>query len=418
MLKNYLKLGNLLRNEVPKRLASNDVKYNYKDALMLEELLTDEEKLIRDQMRNYCQDKLMPRILLANRNEVFHREIFKEMGELGVLGPTIHGYGCAGVSSVAYGLLAREVERVDSAYRSAFSVQSSLVMHPINEYGTEEQKKKFLPELAKGKLIGCFGLTEPNHGSDPSGMETKARYDAATKTYILNGSKNWITNSPIADVAVVWAKCDDKKIRGFILERSMQGLSTPKIEGKFSLRASDTGMIMMQDVKVPAENLLPGVQGLAGPFGCLNSARFGIAWGVMGAAEFCFNTALQYTIDRKQFGRPLAQNQIIQKKFADMSTEISIGLLACLQVGRQKDKNSYCPEMISLIKRNNCGKALDIARNCRDILGGNGISDEYHVIRHCMNLEAVNTYEGTHDIHALILGRAITGLQAFTDSKK
>lgn len=291
-------------------------------------------------------------------------------------------------------------------------------MHPINAYGTQEQKERFLPKLAKGELIGCFGLTEPNHGSDPSGMETKAKYDSNRKVYILNGSKNWITNSPIADIAVVWAKCDDKKIRGFILERSMPGFETPKIEGKFSLRASATGSIMMQDVVVPEANLLPNVVGLAGPFGCLNKARYGIAWGVMGAAEFCFNQALQYTLDRKQFGRPLAQNQLIQKKFADISTDISYGLQAALRVGRLKDIGKYNPEQISMIKRQNCGKALDIARLCRDMLGGNGISDEYHVIRHCMNLEAVNTYEGTHDIHALILGRAITGLQAFTDSKK
>lgn len=400
------------------RFASNESKFNAKDVFDLEEQLSDEEKLIRDQMHAYCQDKLMPRILKANRHEIFHKEIFRELGDLGVLGPTIQGYGCAGVSSVAYGLLAREIERVDSAYRSAFSVQSSLVMHPINAYGTQEQRERFLPKLAKGELIGCFGLTEPNHGSDPSGMETKAKYDSNKKVYILNGSKNWITNSPIADIAVVWAKCDDKKIRGFILERSMTGFETPKIDGKFSLRASATGSIMMQDVEVPEANLLPNVVGLTGPFGCLNNARYGIAWGVMGAAEFCFNQALQYTLDRRQFGRPLAQNQLMQKKFADMSTDISYGLQAALRVGRLKDMNKYNPEQVSMIKRQNCGKALNIARLCRDMLGGNGISDEYHIIRHCMNLEAVNTYEGTHDIHALILGRAITGLQAFTDSKK
>lgn len=410
------KFTSLVQN-VSRRLAST-ASFNYKDPLNLESQLTDEEKMIRDQFKAYCDDKLMSRVLIANRNEIFHKEIMKEMGSLGVLGPTIKGYGCAGVSSVAYGLLAREVERVDSGYRSAFSVQSSLVMWPIYAYGTDAQKDKFLPPLAKGDLIGCFGLTEPNHGSDPSGMETRAKYDAGNKTYVLNGAKSWITNSPIADVAVVWAKCEDKRIRGFILEKSMKGLSFPKIKGKFSLRASDTGQIVMEDVVVPAENLLPKVDGLTGPFGCLNNARYGIAWGVMGAAEFCFNASRQYTLDRKQFGRPLAQNQLIQKKYADMATEIALGLQACLQVGRLKDAGQALPEMISLIKRNNCGKALDIARACRDTLGGNGISDEYHIIRHCMNLEAVNTYEGTHDIHALILGRAITGLQAFTDSKK
>lgn len=407
-----------LVNNGSRRLASSDAKFNYQDPLNLESQLTDEEKLIRDQFRAYCQEKLMSRVLIANRKEIFHKEIMKEMGELGVLGPTIKGYGCAGVSSVAYGLLAREVERVDSGYRSAFSVQSSLVMYPIYAFGSQEQKEKYLPALAKAELIGCFGLTEPNHGSDPSGMETKAKYDADKKCYILNGTKSWITNSPIADVAVVWAKCEDKRIRGFILERSMKGFSTPKIEGKFSLRASDTGQIVMEDVHVPAENLLPNVEGLSGPFGCLNNARYGIAWGVMGAAEFCLQASRQYTLDRKQFGRPLAQNQLIQKKYADMCTEIALGLQACIQVGRLKDENKANPEMISLIKRNNCGKALDIARTARDTLGGNGISDEYHIIRHVMNLEAVNTYEGTHDIHALILGRAITGLQAFTDGKK
>lgn len=400
-----------------KTLQANDVKFNYLDALNLESQLTEEEKLIRDQFKSYCDSELMPRILMANRNEIFHKEIMKELGNIGVLGPTIQGYGCAGVSSVAYGLLAREVERVDSGYRSAFSVQSSLVMYPIYAYGTAEQKEKYLPSLAKGDLIGCFGLTEPNHGSDPSGMETRAKYDPNTKTYILNGAKSWITNSPIADIAIVWAKCEDKKIRGFILERSMTGFSTPKIEGKFSLRASVTGQIVMQDVRVPRENLLPHVEGLSGPFGCLNNARYGIAWGVMGAAEFCYHASRQYTLDRKQFGRPLAQNQLIQKKYADMATEIALGLQACLQVGRLKDQHLVSADMISMIKRNNCGKALEIARMARDTLGGNGISDEYHIIRHVMNLEAVNTYEGTHDIHALILGRAITGLQAFTGSK-
>lgn len=360
----------------------------------------------------------MPRIIKANRDEVFHKEIMTEMGGLGVLGSTIQGYGCAGTSYVTYGLLAKELERVDSSYRSAMSVQSSLVMHPINAYGTEEQRQKYLPKLAKGSLIGAFGLTEPNHGSDPGGMETRAKYDAQSKTYTLNGTKSWITNSPIADVFIIWAKsdADNNKIRGFILERGMKGLTTPKIEGKFSLRASVTGQIAMEDVIVPAENLLPKAFGLGGPFGCLNNARYGIAWGVLGAAEFCFHTARQYSLDRLQFKRPLAMNQLVQKKLADMATEISLGQGVCLQVGRLKDQGRAIPEMVSLIKRNNCGKALDIARTARDMLGGNGISDEYHVIRHAMNLEAVNTYEGTHDIHALILGRAITGHQAFTNS--
>ncbi|XP_044164578.1 glutaryl-CoA dehydrogenase, mitochondrial-like [Acropora millepora] len=370
--------------------------------------------MVRDQFRDYCQEKLMPRILMANRIEDFDKSIMTEMGSLGILGCTIQGYGCAGVSSVAYGLIAREVERVDSSYRSAMSVQSSLVMHPINAYGTEEQKEKYLPKLARGELIGCFGLTEPNHGSDPSGMETRAKYNPAGKSYILNGSKSWITNSPIADVFIVWANCEDKRIRGFILEKGMKGLSAPKIEGKFSLRASITGQIVMEDVEVPEDNLLPSVDGLEGPFGCLNNARYGIAWGALGAAEFCLAAARQYTLDRYQFRRPLAANQLMQKKMADMMTEITIGLQSCLQVGRLKDEGMYCPEMISLIKRNSCGKALEIARMARDMLGGNGISDEYHIIRHVMNLEAVNTYEGTHDIHALILGRAITGIQSFT----
>ncbi|XP_061181990.1 glutaryl-CoA dehydrogenase, mitochondrial-like [Saccostrea echinata] len=391
-------------------------KFNWQDALNLENQLTEEEKMVRDSFRAYCDDKLMSRILMANRHEKFDPEIVPEMGAIGVLGPTIKGYGCAGVSSVAYGLIAREVERVDSGYRSAMSVQSSLVMHPIYAYGTEEQKQKYIPKLAKGELIGCFGLTEPNHGSDPSSMETKARYNPSSKTYTLNGTKSWITNSPIADVFIVWAKCDkdNDKIRGFILEKGMKGLTAPKIEGKFSLRASITGQIAMDDVEVPEENMMPNVIGLGGPFGCLNNARYGIAWGTLGAAEFCLETARQYTLDRFQFGKPLAKNQLPQKKMADMLTEISIGLQACLQVGRLKDEGKATPEMISLIKRNSCGKALDIARVARDMLGGNGISDEYHVIRHVMNLEAVNTYEGTHDIHALILGRAITGLQAFT----
>ncbi|XP_074144866.1 glutaryl-CoA dehydrogenase, mitochondrial [Sminthopsis crassicaudata] len=391
--------------------------FNWQDPLLLEAQLTPDEILTRDTFRTYCQEKLMPRILLANRNEVFDREIISEMGELGVLGPTIKGYGCAGTSSVAYGLLTRELERVDSGYRSTMSVQSSLVMHPIYAYGTEEQRQKYLPRLAKGELLGCFGLTEPNHGSDPGSMETKARYNAASKTYTLSGSKTWITNSPVADLFVVWAVCEDTKVRGFLLEKGMRGLSAPKIEGKFALRASITGMILMDDVEVPEQNMLPYVSGLAGPFGCLNNARYGIAWGALGAAEFCLHTARQYTLDRKQFGFPLAKNQLIQKKLADMLTEITLGLHACLQLGRLKDEDKLTPEMVSLLKRNNCGKALDIARQARDMLGGNGISDEYHVIRHAMNLEAVNTYEGTHDIHALILGRAITGIQAFTAGK-
>lgn len=403
-----------IAEETTKEKEKSFMRFNWQDPLSLESCLTEEEIMVRDQFRDYCQEKLMSRILMANRHEVFDKDIMTEMGSLGVLGCTIKGYGCAGVSSVAYGLIAREVERVDSSYRSAMSVQSSLVMHPINAYGTEEQRQKYLPQLAQGKLIGCFGLTEPNHGSDPGGMETRAKYNSAGNSYILNGSKSWITNSPIADVFIVWANCEDKRIRGFILEKGMKGLSAPRIEGKFSLRASVTGQIVMEDVEVPEENLLPNVDGLEGPFGCLNNARYGIAWGALGAAEFCLATARQYTMDRVQFKRPLAANQLMQKKMADMATEIAIGLQSCLQVGRLKDEGQYCPEMISMIKRNSCGKALDIARMSRDMLGGNGISDEYHVIRHVMNLEAVNTYEGTHDIHALILGRAITGLQAFT----
>ncbi|XP_073350262.1 glutaryl-CoA dehydrogenase b [Pagrus major] len=391
--------------------------FNWLDALDLDSQLTEDEIMIRDSFRTYCQEKLMPRIVMANRNEVFHREIVSEMGEMGVLGPTIKGYGCAGTSYVAYGLIAREVERVDSGYRSVMSVQSSLVMHPINAYGTEEQKQKYLPRLARGEILGCFGLTEPNHGSDPAGMETRAKYNPSSRTYSLTGSKTWITNSPVADVAVVWAKCDDGKIRGFILERGMKGLSTPKIEGKFSLRASATGMIVMDEVEVPEENLLPNATGLGGPFGCLNNARYGIAWGALGAAEFCFHAARQYTLDRIQFGVPLARNQLMQKKMADMLTEITIGLQSCLQLGRLIDEKKAAPEMISMLKRNSCGKALDIVRQARDMLGGNGIADEYHIIRHVMNLESVNTYEGTHDIHALILGRAITGLQSFTVGK-
>jgi len=391
--------------------------FDWKDALNLESKLTEEEIMVRDTAHQYCQEQLFPRVLLGNRNETFDRAIVSEMGELGLLGPTIKGYGCSGVSSVAYGLIAREVERVDSAYRSSMSVQSSLVMYPIYDFGTEEQKQKYLPGLAKGEKIGCFGLTEPNHGSDPAGMESKARFEKSDGVYILNGSKNWITNSPIADVFVVWVMNEEEgKIRGFILEKEMKGLTAPVIEGKFSLRASKTGMIFMDDVVVPKENMLPGVSGLKGPFSCLNNARYGISWGVMGAAEACLDIARGYTLDRKQFGRPLAANQLMQKKMADALTEINLGLHGSLQLGRLKDEGKLAPEMISILKRNNCGKALDIARVCRDMLGGNGISDEYHVIRHVMNLEAVNTYEGTHDIHALIIGRGITGIQAFTGS--
>lgn len=400
-----------------KTTKSSKVQFDWRDPLLLEGQLAEEEIMIRDSFRSYCQEKLMPRILMANRNEVFDRDILSEMGQLGVLGSTIKGYGCAGTTYVTYGLLARELERVDSSYRSVMSVQSSLVMHPIHAYGTEEQRQKYLPRLAKGELVGCFGLTEPNHGSDPGGMETRAQYKPSSKAYILNGSKTWITNSPIADVCVVWAKCDDGKVKGFIVERGAKGLSTPRIEGKFSLRASATGMIVLDDVEIPEENLLPNVTGLAGPFGCLNNARYGISWGALGAAESCFHIARQYTLDRNQFGVPLARNQLIQKKLADMMTEITIGLQACLQLGRLKDQDKATPEMISMLKRNSCGKSLEIARHARDMLGGNGISDEYHIIRHVMNLEAVNTYEGTHDIHALILGRAITGLQAFTVEK-
>ncbi len=385
--------------------------FNWQDPLSLDSLLTEEERMIRDSAHQYCQEKLMPRILMANREERFDREIMTELGELGLLGATIpEKYGCAGVNYVVYGLVAREVERVDSGYRSAMSVQSSLVMHPIYAYGSEAQKMKYLPKLATGEYVGCFGLTEPNSGSDPASMATKAvKVDGG---YRLTGTKMWITNSPIADVFIVWGKLDGV-IRGFILEKGMAGLSAPKIEGKFSLRASITGEIVMEDVFVPEDNILPNVTGLKGPFGCLNKARYGIAWGALGAAEFCWHAARQYTLDREQFGRPLAATQLIQKKLADMQTEITTGLFACLQAGRLMDENKLPVEAISLIKRNSCGKALDIARMARDMHGGNGIADEFHVIRHVMNLEAVNTYEGTHDVHALILGRAQTGIQAF-----
>jgi glutaryl-CoA dehydrogenase len=388
--------------------------FQWDDPLLLDQQLTEDERLIRDAAHDYCQEQLMPRVLEANRHERFDPEILREMGALGFLGSTLpEDYGCAGVNYVAYGLVAREVERVDSGYRSAMSVQSSLVMHPIHAYGTEDQRQKYLPRLATGEIVGCFGLTEPDHGSDPGGMKTRA--EKIDGGYRLTGSKMWITNSPIADVFIVWAKAaPDDRIRGFILEKGMTGLSAPKIEGKFSLRASVTGEIVMDGVEVPEENLLPNVAGLKGPFGCLNRARYGIAWGALGAAEFCWHAARQYTLERKQFGRPLAANQLIQKKLADMQTEITLGLQTCLRIGRLFDEGKAAPEIISLAKRNSCGKALDIARMARDLHGGNGVSDAYHVIRHVMNLEAVITYEGTHDVHALILGRAQTGIQAFS----
>ncbi len=385
--------------------------FNWEDPLDLESMLTEDERLIQDMTRNYAADKLMPRILEANRHEIFHREIMTEMGELGLLGSTIHGYGCAGASHVAYGLIARVVEAVDSGYRSALSVQSSLVMYPIDAFGTEAQKEKFLPKLATGEFVGCFGLTESDAGSDPASMRTTAK--KVDGGFILKGSKMWITNSPIADVFVVWAKDDEGLINGFILEKGMKGLSAPKIEGKFSLRASITGEIVMDDVFVPEENHFPEVRGLRGPFSCLNKARYGIAWGSMGSAEFCWKASRNYAMERIIFGKPLAGTQLVQKKLADMQTEITLGLHSALRLGRLMDENKVAPEAISILKRNNCGKALDIARHARDIHGGNGIADEYHIIRHAMNLEAVNTYEGTHDIHALILGRAQTGLQAF-----
>jgi len=381
------------------------------DPLLIEDQLTDEERMIRDSARAYCEEQLMPRVTEANRLERFHREIMNEMGELGFLGATIEGYGCAGVNNVSYGLIAREVERVDSGYRSALSVQSSLVMYPIYEFGSEAQRQKYLPKLACGDWIGCFGLTEPDHGSDPGGMVTRA-----TKTdggFRLNGAKMWITNAPLADVFLIWAKDPNGVIRGYLLEKGAKGLSAPKIEGKFSLRASTTGEVVIDDVFVPEENVLPGVSGLKGPFSCLNKARFGIAWGALGAAEFCWHAARNYTVERKQFGKPLAANQLIQLKLANMQTEIALGLQAVLRLGRLLDEGRATPEMVALLKRNSCGKALDIARVARDMHGGNGISDEFHVIRHVMNLEAVNTYEGTHDIHALILGRAQTGIAAF-----
>jgi glutaryl-CoA dehydrogenase len=390
--------------------------FQWQDPFLLNAQLSDDERAIVDAAHDFCQEKLQTRVLMAARHEKFDREIMNEFGSMGFLGSTIDGYGCAGLNYVSYGLVAREVERVDSGYRSAMSVQSSLVMFPIYEYGSEAQRQKYLPKLATGEWVGCFGLTEPNHGSDPASMITRAK--PVDGGYIMKGAKMWITNAPIADVFVVWAKLESEgdgqsAIRGFILEKGMKGLTAPKIEGKMSLRASITGEIVMDDVFVPAENMLPNVSGLKGPFGCLNKARYGIAWGALGAAEDCWHRARQYTLDRVQFGRPLAQNQLIQKKLADMQTEIALGLQGCLRVGRLMDEGQAVPEMISLIKRNSCGKALDVARMSRDMHGGNGIHDEYHVIRHMINLETVNTYEGTHDVHALILGRAQTGLQAF-----
>ena len=389
-------------------------RFDWADPLLLDAQLTDEERMVRDAARAYCQDKLLPRVQEAFRHERTDREIFNEMGALGLLGPTIpEQYGGAGLNYVAYGLIAREIERVDSGYRSMMSVQSSLVMVPINEFGTEAQKQKYLPKLATGEWVGCFGLTEPNHGSDPGSMATRAK--KVDGGYSLSGSKMWITNSPIADVFVVWAKTEDGKIRGFILEKGWKGLSAPAIHGKVGLRASITGEIVMDEVFVPEENMFPEVTGLRGPFTCLNSARYGIAWGALGAAEFCYETARQYTLDRKQFGRPLAANQLIQKKLADMLTEITLGLQGCLRLGRMKEEGNAAVEITSIMKRNSCGKSLDIARMARDMLGGNGISDEFGVIRHVVNLEVVNTYEGTHDVHALIIGRAITDIPAFAN---
>ena len=386
--------------------------FHWDDPFFLEDQLTAEERMVRDTAREFAQQNLMPRVIEANRSERFDREIMNEMGSIGMLGSTLpEKYGCAGANYVSYGLMAREVERVDSGYRSAMSVQSSLVMHPIHVYGSEEQRQKFLPKLATGELVGCFGLTEPDHGSDPGSMVTNA--EQVEDGFVINGAKTWITNAPIADVAIVWAKLDGV-IRGFLVERGTAGFSTPTITGKMSLRASVTGQIVLEDVRIPTENLLPGGKGLGGPFGCLNRARYGIAWGSMGAAEFCWHAARTYTLERTQFGRPLAANQLVQKKLADMQTEISIGMQGCIRLGRLMDEDRLPVETISLMKRNNCGKALEIARVARDMHGGNGIADEYHVIRHVMNLETVNTYEGTHDIHALILGRALTGLQAFS----
>jgi len=391
---------------------SSQPAFDWADPLLLGESLTEDERMIEDAARSFCRDRLQPRVQKMFREESFDPAIFTEMGEMGFLGSTIDGYGCAGTNYVSYGIIAREIERVDSGFRSMASVQSSLVMYPIYAFGSEAQRQKYLPKLATGEWIGCFGLTEPDHGSDPGSMVTRAR--KVDGGYSVSGAKMWITNSPVATVFVVWAKTDDGVIRGFVLEKGMKGLTAPKIEGKFSLRASITGEIVMDEVFVPDENLLPNVSGLKGPFSCLNNARYGIAWGALGAAEACWHAARNYTMERKQFGRPLAANQLIQKKLVDMQTEITLGLHACLRLGRLKDEDRAAPEMISLLKRNNCGKALDIARVARDMHGGNGVSDEYGVIRHMLNLEAVNTYEGTHDVHALILGRAQTGIAAFS----
>ena len=406
-------------------LSMNYATFNHQDALLIEQQLTEEERLLRDNVASYCQDKLLPRVIDSNRKEFFDRTIFEEMGRMGMLGSTLKSHECPGISSVAYGLITREVERVDSGYRSAMSVQSSLVMYSIYLYGTEQQKEYYLPRLARGELVGCFGITEPNHGSDPGRMETTAKLLGSNKTgggnrYLLNGTKTWITNSPIADVFIVWAKVLEEsrkpRIRGFILDKGTKGLTAPWIHGKLALRCSTTGEIVMEDVEVSESQCLPHAEGLKGPFECLNHARYGIAWGALGAAECCYKIARDYVMTRHQFGAPLAANQLIQKKLADMVTDISLGLQACLRVGRLKDQNLATPEMVSLVKRYCSGKALEIARQARDMLGGNGISDEYHVIRHMLNLEAVNTYEGTHDIHALILGRAITGIPAFESS--
>ena len=384
---------------------------NWEDILRLDSQLAEEERMIRDNVREYCNKSLMPRILDANRNETFHPEIYKEMGELGILGASIKGYGCAGVGYVSYGLITREIERIDSSYRSAFSVQSSLAMYAIYQFGSEEQKEEFLPQMATGNLIGCFGLTEPDAGSDPGSMSSNAK--KVEGGYKLNGSKTWITNAPIADVFVIWAKDEQGVLRGFIARKDFKGLDTKILQGKFALRASITGQIFMADVFIPDDHVLPLAQSFRGPFSCLNMARYGIAWGVMGSAEFCWHAARQYTLDRTQFGTPLAAKQLVQKKLADMQTEIALGLQAALRVGRLIDEDQFIPEMISLIKRNNCGKALEVARMARDMHGGNGVIDEYHVVRHSMNLEAVNTYEGTHDIHALILGNLQTNIAAF-----
>jgi glutaryl-CoA dehydrogenase len=407
----YNNLKNLGLNKINLNKFISRSIFNYKDPFLLEKQLTEDEKSIRDLAFNFSKDNLLPNVVSSFRNENFDKNIMKQMGSVGLLGPTINGYGCAGVNYVSYGLIMREIERVDSGYRSCASVQSSLVMFPIYKFGSQEQKDRFLPELAKGNLIGCFGLTEPDHGSDPSGMKTRAVFKDGN--YILNGSKNWITNSPIADVFIIWAKDDNNDIRGYILEKSMPGLSCPKIEGKFSLRASNTGLIFMDNVIVPKENMLPHIKGLKGPFSCLNNARYGISWGVLGAAEDCYLRAREYTLDRKQFNKPLAANQIIQLKFTEMLSEITLGIQASLRIGRLLDENILIPENISIIKRNNCLKSLNIARNARDMLGGNGISDEYHIIRHMLNLEAVNTYEGTQDIHGLIIGRGITDISSF-----